>query len=184
MVCQLRMYPDDCRNAHVGANVSDSLKLNHQICVGGVGKDIALPGAHAFQMISLQQRGQLLDNLGQRLNPSGRFHVPFAEGQIGFVQDVRNRLLQYIQLRQGGGGEHGAAAIQRRRVLRDIDRVVSETFKLRSDLVVLIHDGDVILVLQMRQEAHKVFADLVREVIDFILVGQHLLVQGRIVLLQ
>ena len=184
MIRQLRMDPDDRRDADVGAHVGDPLEFDQQIRIGGVGIDVAFAGAHALQMVLFQNGGQLLDHLYQGLDPAGCVLVPLAEGLLRLVQHVDYGALQHRQLRQGRGGQNGAVLVQGRGMLGDIHAVVAQALKFRRDAVILIHDRHMALILQMRQKAHHIIIHLVAHAVDLDLIRQDLPVQLWIVLFQ
>ena len=184
MVGQLRVHTDHGGDAHVGADVADPVEFDQQIRIGGVGIDVALSRAHALEMVPLQHHDQLADHLDQGLDPASSVHVPLPEGLLRFVQHVHDGALQHRQLRQGRRREHGVVLVQGGGMVRNVHGVVPQTLEFRGDLVILVHDGHMVFILQMGQEADQIPADPVGHLVDLVLVRQELLVQLGIVLLE
>ena len=170
VVAQLGIDADHRGDADVGADVADALELDQKVRIGGVGVHVALARAHALEVVALEHGDQIRDHLHERLDPLGGVDVALAESLLRFVQDVDDRALEHGQLAEGGVGEDGVVPVQVLRVICDIHRMVAQTLKFRGHLEVLVHDRDVILILQMGQELDQVSADPVGHAVDLVFV--------------
>ena len=184
VVGQLRMDPDHGGHAHVGAHSPDAAELHHQVGEGGVGVHVALAGAHALEMVPLEEGDELYGDLDQGLDALRRVYVPLAEGLVRLVHDVHEGALQHRQLRQRLGRKGRAVPLQGGGVVGDVHRMVPQTLELRRDLIILVQDGYMVREAKLGQKAHDVLADLVGHAVDLVLVGLDLHMDRRVVFLQ
>ena len=184
VVGQLRMDAHHRGHAHIGAHRRDAAELHAQIGKAAVGIHVALAQTQPAQVVAPQDGLQLVDDLHQGLDLAGGLLVTAAESEIGELQDLAKRVLDHVELLQGGAGKAGAVLLHAGGDVRDAHGMVAQTLELRGDLEVLVEDGDVLLQLQVGQQLHRVAAAAVGEMVDILLLCQKLLVELLVILFQ
>ena len=116
-----------------------------------------------------------------RFNDGRRFLAALCKGFLRVIQKIPDQFLENCQFFFTGVGKAGVIVGQFCRDPGNIDRLVSQPFKLCGHLVILVQHRNMELTLKVRKQFHQVAAQMVCQPVDLHFPGRNLLLPGPVV---
>ena len=161
----LRMDSCDQRCSDIGTDIGNPLDIGEHVQKFRTCDDGAGSPAQPLQMILLELRDQIVDNLFQRFDMPRVFNIAIREGCHRNVQDPFDQILQNLKLSHRFIRKIGLLSL-----LQYIDRMVAQAFEFRKAGKILILDDCMPFLADMSGKLDQIIAHPVSHQIDYVLI--------------